>query len=81
MDLEDLFDRGHHRRKSGYRDHENKHGHYGERHGENRHAPFDRDHHDDNEQWRKNGSDTTITTMIYSISRTSCLVCLPTRSF
>jgi hypothetical protein len=55
MDLEDLFNRDHRSRKRGYRDHENKHGHYGDRHDENRHALFDRDHHDDNDQRRKHG--------------------------
>lgn len=56
MDLEDLLNRDHHRRRSGYRDHEKKHGHYWGRHDDNRHALFDRDHHDDNDQWRMHGN-------------------------
>ncbi|SOB57576.1 conserved protein of unknown function [Pseudodesulfovibrio profundus] len=53
MDLEDLFNRNHRRREHGSHDDKNNHGHYG--HGENRHAPFYHDHHNDSDQWRKHG--------------------------
>ena len=56
MGLEDLFNRDHHRRKSGYRDHEKKHGPYRGRYDENQHVSFDREHHDDSDQWRKHGN-------------------------
>ncbi|MBU3948595.1 MAG: hypothetical protein KJ826_10295 [Proteobacteria bacterium] len=54
MDLEDLFNRDHHRRKREHHNYEKKHGHYGDRIGKNDHESYDKDH-DDDDRWSKNG--------------------------
>jgi hypothetical protein len=54
MGLEDLFNRDH-RRKREYHSHKNIHGSYKDRHGDNRYAPYGRDHRDENDQWHNHG--------------------------